>query len=851
MSAEWRDGDNRENQSRPLIKRPVVYLALAWMGGMIVGSAGAAPVWGFAWAAVVCGGAHGAIVWMARRNGGAWRIGAGGILLWGAVFLLGAARQRQLADEERLSQAMIQAALADGVVSFTGRMGSSVSARDQSATFDVTDCLLRAAKDGAVYRLPLAIRVTCRGPALWAVTKANPAPGHWVSIRDAQWNPPGQVNPGVFQYDDYLRDHGAVGLAVCYSDRQLMIAPPTDAGGWTRFQGWVAGYRTAVTGLIRVSMSEEQAKLVEAILFGRAWRIPEKQRDAFLRSGTMHLFAVSGLHTGLMAFFVFLGFRLARIRPKWAYVGACLCLVIYVILTDFRPSAIRAAIMYGCVSAPFFLKYKVDPLAALAFAAIVSLAIWPRALWQAGFQLSYLCMLGLLTLAPPLMDLLTFQAPGRKGVGETPSWWARRGRVWLSQLVLRPAMVCLAVQLVLLPFLTLYFQRVSFIAPLTAILTAFPVMVAIGASALLSTVGFLGPDVAGGLGWLAGQSAALTKWVSVGLAWAPGASVATAGMPYYMIGAYYVWLFSASWLRPVRTPVEAFRGRAELLIRLAGVAVFWAVLGWIGVGDGSLRIVFLDVGQGDACFTQFPDGKTMLVDGGGGGRQWDQGTRTVVPALTAMGVRKLDLLVATHPDADHVGGLPAVMQVWPPALTLHSGDDDKDTAVAERFETAMTVFAFRNKAVRAGDRFDGDGYAAEVLWPTDAAVAAPESNAASVALRIVYDQFAMLLAGDMEADAEGELIRAKAPLEATLLKVSHHGSSGVATSAFLQAVDPEVSVISVGIDNRYGHPAPSVVERLEKAGVMIFRTDRHGAIEFKTDGRRLWARVATATKGGG
>jgi competence protein ComEC len=270
-----------------------------------------------------------------------------------------------------------------------------------------------------------------------------------------------------------------------------------------------------------------------------------------------------------------------------------------------------------------------------------------------------------------------------------------------------------------------------------------------------------------------------------------------------------------------------------------------AILAWLAIAqlpDGKLHVAFLDVGQGDAALITTPHGQQILIDGGPSPSALTSALGRQMPFWD----RSLDLVVMTHPDADHVTGLAEVLERYRVDGWLDNGRPDEDAlyaqCMARLLEGAVTRYV-----VRAGDRLElGSGIVLEVLHPGSELMAATEADANnnSLVLRLVWGQASFLFTADIETEAEHLLLGAGQPLPAGVLKVAHHGSGGSSTAEFLDAVDPAYAVISVGAENRFGHPQEAVLDRLTRTGeVEILRTDEQGTVEFVTDGQRLWVRT--------
>jgi competence protein ComEC len=261
---------------------------------------------------------------------------------------------------------------------------------------------------------------------------------------------------------------------------------------------------------------------------------------------------------------------------------------------------------------------------------------------------------------------------------------------------------------------------------------------------------------------------------------------------------------------------------------------------------GSLEITVLDIGQGDSIFAAFPDGRTMLIDGGGqagaeriGGYRTglDVGEDVVSPYLWSRGVKKLDVVALTHAHHDHLDGLHAVLANFKVAQ-LWVGHDE-NTRAYDEFLAEARAHGILIVHEQAGQHFDWDGVEGRFLWPIDSAPVKAASNNDSLVLRLTDRKIRFLLAGDIEKKVESDLLGEGQPLTADFLKVPHHGSKTSSTDAFIQAVQPKFAAISAGLDNPFGHPNAEVVDRYRDRGVHVLRTDMNGAITALTDGNSL------------
>jgi beta-lactamase superfamily II metal-dependent hydrolase len=251
---------------------------------------------------------------------------------------------------------------------------------------------------------------------------------------------------------------------------------------------------------------------------------------------------------------------------------------------------------------------------------------------------------------------------------------------------------------------------------------------------------------------------------------------------------------------------------------------------------GALTVAFLDIGQGDATLIRAPNGMTMLIDGGNSN---GDGLEVIIPQLEAWGADKLDVMVATHPDADHIGGLPAVIENFPVDTVALTGQVHP-TQIYERFLIDVRDSASNAIQTRTGASIPFDpSVQVEVLGPDEDAVQDDDTNNASIVIKMTYGQITFLFTGDAEGPQEETILASGADLRSTVLKVGHHGSRSSTSEEWLNAVDPQVGVISAGENNRYGHPHQEVLDLLNRFGVQIYRTDQSGTITITTDGSTL------------
>lgn len=632
-----------------------------------------------------------------------------------------------------------------------------------------------------------------------------------------------------FSYREYLTRQGVHSLI---RDARVILLSERQASPLLYH---LFALKARARSVIASLLPEPQAALLTGILLGVEAGIPADLMDDFAATGTSHIIAISGFNITIVAgVLTRVAERISgKRRAVWIALGG---VAIYTVLVGASAAVVRAALMGALYLLARCLGRSTYAPISLAAAAIAMTAWNPYILWDVGFQLSFAATIGLVLYADPL----------ERGCERALTRFLSVARARKIVNLLRDALlVTLAAQITTTPLILLYFGRLSLITLVTnlLILPVQPHVMIIGGLALLLGL-ILRP---------LGQATAWVAWLF--LTWTieavrltgrlPGASV-PAQVTGWMVWGYYVLLGLITWWHaqtPERRRALWARVAAHLGDKaIAGTAVVLLALAlcfWRSLPDGQLHVFFLDVGQGDAILIQTPSGRQALIDGG----------PSQTALLTQLGRRMpfwdrtLDVVVLTHPDHDHIAGLLAVLEryhvgviVWTP-VGIESAEYEQWQRLVEREGAVL----YRGEA---GLRVTLDaGVDMTILWPEAEWLGSAEAdvNNASVVARLVYGNVSLLLTGDIGAEAEHRLAADSPALRSTLLKVAHHGSCDSTTAEFLEAVNPQVAIISVGAENLFGHPCAETLRRLGNASV--YRTDEHGAIEFVSDGMRAWVKT--------
>jgi competence protein ComEC len=652
-----------------------------------------------------------------------------------------------------------------------------------------------------------------------------------------------------FDYRDYL-SHQGIYSTMLYPAIQVL-----DTGAGSKPLQWIYSVRNRLSQTLAKVLPEPQASLAQGMILGIRSNIPQELTTDFARSGTAHLLAISGLHLSIVAgILLSIGIWLFG-RRHYIYIWLALGAIwLYALLTGMNPPIIRAAIMVSLFLTAELLGRQRSAITSLAFAAAIMVGINPQILWTASFQMSFAAMAGLIFIFPPIQSL------GRKAISARLS----EGGVAAStaNFVVDSISVTLGAILAVWPLVAYYFGIFSLVAPLATLLAlpALPLIIVTGS--LAAVIGLVFLPIAQAIGWLAWLFTSYMLAVVNGFAALPLSSVEVGSASPALIWVYYLVLASALWLNGNRKRWTSLVPRATDRLR-SGIdrsssfatrlpkkwvippLVITAILTSLAAAampDDNLHVSFLDVGDGDAILIQ-KGNQHVLVDGGPG----SQAITLELGKRLPFWDRTIDLVVLTHPHSDHLAGLIEVLNRYQVRQVLYPTLDDASPLVNE-WLTIIQQKKIKHTIACAGQRIDlgGEEVVIEVLNPPTPLMmdTGSDTDNNGVVLQITAGEVSFLLTADIMYEAELELITRRADLTSTVLKVGHHGSDTSTSQQFLAVVNPQVAVISVGADNKFGHPSDEVIDKLvQKLGSEnIYRTDERGTIEFTTNGSRLWVR---------
>jgi len=731
------------------------------------------------------------------------------------------------------------------------------------------------------------LRLNFFGDAVNSSTLAGIRAGQRVEVLAAGREPRNFLDPGAFDFRGYLARQGTdlVGTLRAPELLQPLGTPRlTVANRIARARGVLLRRIDTLFG------AQPQVDAVaRAMLLGDRSFVESDLATEFQETGAYHVLVLAGLQVGIFLAFIYWLARRMGLNVVGRAVICMIALVIYVAIVQDRPSILRAGLVAAIFLAANVMFRRLDLVQVLSLAALLLLFVQPSLISDTSFQLTFLAAAIIAGIAVPWLEQTTepwirslgyvqgitdaskftpLIARFAKTLGRAADRLAKRLPPRMENAaafaVVAPVrgvlclwetfIISLALQAGMLPLMAAYFHRITLTGPLSNIF-------AVVLTGAIVPVGFLTLAASALSMHLAAVGVKLTSWLTAWLVdsvrffahW-PRVAYRVPSPPVWLTTAFLVALAALAASLALPPSREGHVKRAAVSASVIACVLFATLIAVAPFAPlrqaGKLEVTTLDVGQGDSIFVVFPDGQSLLVDGGGlGGEEhvggyrtgMDVGEEVVSPYLWQRRVKHLDAVMLTHAHHDHLDGLHAVLENFSVG-ELWVGRDIEIPAYEDLIAQA------RANGVRVVHRLRGDSFQwgdvhGQFLWPADAGPAEKPTNDDSVVLRLDDGNSGFLLSGDIERPVEHQILANGDSPRAIFLKVPHHGSKTSSTKDFLRAVSPRFAVISVGEDNTFNLPSPQTTDRLDQMGIRYWTTAQSGAVTALSDGREVVVRT--------
>ncbi|AFA48441.1 DNA internalization-related competence protein ComEC/Rec2 [Acetobacterium woodii] len=645
----------------------------------------------------------------------------------------------------------------------------------------------------------------------------NYIPGDILLLKGNLSEPAGKRNPGGFDYDLYLKSQSIDALLSVRPENIELI------GQETSIYDQILKIKRTLEDQSDAYLSEDVSDLLKGVVFGEK-DISNELSQRFQDAGVSHVLAVSGLHVGYL--FVALSFLLMtmKIRRQYWIIFLAPMLFFYIALTGFAPSVIRASIMLLCLTLGQGIHREHDALNQLSLAGLIIIWIWPAQLFQAGFQLSMGAVLGIVIFYQPLLYRYEKIRNHKRVKNKITSGPLMQGLILTF---------CATVGT--LPILLYHFKSftlISFFANIVVVpLIGIFLLTSLVFLLLISCFPFLGPVLSIPVGFLGESIVVMLMGINdvgdtLGFLW-----INRGGFTVAEIGLFLWAIFLISGYFYLKLP------RVKQLVTAVGMGLILILMVSLFLPK-NLVVTILDVGQGDSILIETPEGHHYLVDGGG--YLFEKSTtiseNVLYPVLYSKNIKKLDGVFLTHNHVDHSQGIEELIFDGYPVENLFMSIQTNNEKLLQQ-QMAPVILLKKGSVIEEPGGITIEVYNPEgKINPKDD----DEQNNTSLVMRLSYKNTNLLLCGDIEAAVESQLAEILAAeskkRDFQMIKIPHHGSKTSSTPAFIQAIEPEMAVISVGAHNLFGHPSDEVLHRLEDNDITTLRTDKNGAIEITSNG---------------
>lgn len=667
--------------------------------------------------------------------------------------------------------------------------------------------------------------------------------GDKIAFSGTYTRPEKQRNYKGFDYSQYIKQLKVYGTIRC---EKIQFIKNNQGNGIFKISNQIL---ERIVSRTKKVLNEETASILLGLILGNKTDIDEQTQDDFRNASMSHILAISGMHVAYILLGINFIFK-KLFGKKNTEIISIFILIFYMFITSFSSSIVRAGIMGIILIFSKLIYRKNDIYNTISISLFLILIYNPFLIQNLGLQLSYGGVIGIVIFNRHILNIL-------KNINVKNKIYKYKIRPKIDRYldkIKEIISVSISVQLFILPLITLYLNTfcpyflisnliLSFvIGPVVIWCFIFIILILVN----ISIAKIFSPLIQIGI--------TILKLIS-NIGKLPFSKIYVATPTIFLISIYYLFLFVLflcyniySIKNPSKTQIRVKNLIALMKINLRknGKKVRFIIIiiilsfSVIYCIPKNLKIYFIDVGQGDSSLIITPQRKNILIDGGGSSNSdFDVGKSTLIPYILDRGFTKIDIVIISHFDQDHVGAILTLLQ----ELRVGRVYISKQAENSENYEKFLKIISEKNikvYEVMAGNKIHIEkNLYLDILWPTENLISTNALNNNAMVFNLHYKKFSMLFTGDIEETSEKEILKLysknKDLLKANILKVAHHGSKTSSTSEFINVVNPKIAVIGVGKNNKFGHPNENVLERLKQLGCKVFRTDLGGEISIEVN----------------
>lgn len=642
----------------------------------------------------------------------------------------------------------------------------------------------------------------------------NAKPGNKILVKGTFQQGRDIRNPGEFDYRKFLLSKGITGLITSYDSASINFL----SYEYDFFNNLVFQTRKNIDELIHQLHNSQTAGLLRGLLLADRTEIDYETKQNFVNSGVIHILAVSGLHVGyILLFFVVLFGRFNIYTRSFLTILGLIC---FMIITGIPASVFRATLMSVILIIAFLSGRSTNLLNSIALSAVIILLFRPNEIFNPGFQLSYSAVLSIAIIYPVIQKIILELSITNK---------------YLKNIFLF-AGVSLSAQIGTLPFTLAYFNKLSVISLFSNLVVIPLAGIIVGLAIITLIIGSFIPSFAI---YFAIVNNVITSLMMDLIRFTGSLDFAFIRINNFsLLDSIIFYLFIAILIYLFRISESIKIKLAVTLITFANIFVFTHFDDKKLLPDGVLSVVMIDVGQGDSFLIKFPNRKTAIIDAGVVDPYFDTGERIIIPLLDYLGIEQIDYGFVSHLDTDHYGGFASLLYNKKVKEIYRPKPDSSDKSI--RFEKFLDKLKIPKYIYEKNKKEIGNVSLYILNDFNEEDFNSLSSNDRSGIIKIVFGKTSFLFVGDAEIPAEKIYLHSNRKfLDSDVLKVGHHGSKTGSSKEFLEAVSPEISLVSAGIKNKFGHPSEIVLQRLKEIKSEILRTDSLGAVLLQSDGNKI------------